>query len=150
MGRRDDRGGGRLVSERIFTPAEVDALLPRLSALVETMIDRHRVASALARELRADQERIQVAGGSRIDQAEWKARAERLDGLGIEVRAAVEAIGELGGVVKDLEMGLVDFPGRVPEVMGETTVNLCWKHGETAVRFWHGFDEGYASRKPLP
>ena len=150
MGRRDDCGGGRLVSERIFTPAEVDALLPRLSALVETMIDRHRVASALARELRADQERIQVAGGSRIDQAEWKARAERLDGLGIEVRAALEAIGELGGAVKDLEMGLVDFPGRVPDVMGETTVNLCWKHGETAVRFWHGFDEGYASRKPLP
>jgi hypothetical protein len=150
VGRRDDRGGGRLVSERIFTPAEVDALLPRLSALVETMIDRHRVASALARELRADQERIQVAGGSRIDQAEWKARAERLDGLGIEVRAALEAIGELGGAVKDLEMGLVDFPGRVPDVMGETTVNLCWKHGETAVRFWHGFDEGYASRKPLP
>jgi hypothetical protein len=62
----------------------------------------------------------------------------------------VESIGELGGVVKDLEMGLVDFPGRVPEAMGETTVNLCWKHGETAVRFWHGFDEGYASRKPLP
>ena len=150
MGRRDDCGGGRLVSERIFTPAEVDALLPRLSALVETMIDRHRVASALARELRADQERIQVSGGSRIDQAEWKARAERLDGLGIEVRAALEAIGELGGAVKDLEMGLVDFPGRVPDVMGETTVNLCWKHGETAVGFWHGFDEGYASRKPLP
>jgi hypothetical protein len=138
------------MSERLFTPAEVDALLPRLSVVVETMIDRHRVASALARELRAEQERIQVSGGSRIDQSEWKARAERLDGLGIEVRAAVEAIGALGGVVKDLEMGLVDFPGRVPEVMGETTVNLCWKHGETAVRFWHGFDEGYASRKPLP
>jgi hypothetical protein len=138
------------MSERLFTPAEVDALLPRLSALVETMIDRAHLASELARELRAEQERIQASGGSRIDQAEWKARAERLDGLGIEVRAAVEAIGELGGVVKDLEMGLVDFPGRVPEVMGETTVNLCWKAGETAVRFWHGFDEGYASRKPLP
>ena len=138
------------MSERLFTPAEVDALLPRLSALVETMIDRAHLASALARELRAEQERIQVSGGSRIDQSEWKARAERLDGLGIEVRGAVEAIRGLGGVVKDLEMGLVDFPGRVPEVMGETTVNLCWKHGETAVRFWHGFDEGYGSRKPLP
>ena len=136
--------------DRIFTPAEVDALLPRLSGIVDTMIDRHRQASALAREIRAAQERIQTAGGSRIDQSEWKARAERLDGLGIEVRAAVEAIGELGGTVKDLEMGLVDFPGRVPEVMGDAPVNLCWKHGETAVRFWHGFDEGYANRKPLP
>jgi hypothetical protein len=138
------------MSERLFTPAEVDALLPRLSPLVDTMIDRARQASALARELRAAQERIQAAGGSRIDQSEWKARAERLDGLGIEVRAAVEAIGQLGGAVKDFEMGLVDFPGRVPEMMGDAVVNLCWKHGETAVRFWHGFDEGYASRKPLP
>lgn len=138
------------MTERLFTPAEVDALLPRLSPLVETMIERARQASTLARELRAAQERIQAAGGSRIDQSEWKARAERLDGLGIEVRAAVEAIGELGGAVKDLEMGLVDFPGRVPERMGDTVVNLCWKHGEAAVGFWHRFDEGYAARKPLP
>jgi hypothetical protein len=138
------------MSERMFTPAEVDALLPRLTEIVEAMIDRHRQASALALDIRAAQERIQNAGGSRIDQSEWKARAERLDGLGIEVRAAVESIAEMGGSVKDLEIGLVDFPGRVPEVMGDTPVNLCWKHGETAVRFWHGFDEGYASRKPLP
>jgi hypothetical protein len=43
-------------------------------------------------------------------------------------------------------MGLVDFPGQV----GDETVNLCWKFGETAVRFWHGLHEGYAQRKPLP
>ncbi len=48
-------------------------------------------------------------------------------------------------------MGLVDFPGRVPsERADDEPVNLCWKYGETAVRFWHGFDEGYANRKPLP
>ena len=39
---------------------------------------------------------------------------------------------------------------RLPEVAGLQPVNLCWKHGEDAVRFWHGFDEGYAQRKPLP
>ena len=138
------------MTQRLFTPAEVNALVPRLADLTATMIDRHRQASALARELRAAQERVHAAGGSRIDQAEWKARAERLDGLGIEVRAVVETIAEMGGTVKDLETGLVDFPGRVPEVMGETTVNLCWKHGETSVGFWHGFDEGFANRKPLP
>ena len=53
---------------------------------------------------------------------------------------------ELGGAVKDLEMGLVDFPG----LIDDTPVNLCWKHGEDAVRFWHGLDEVYARRKPLP
>jgi hypothetical protein len=34
--------------------------------------------------------------------------------------------------------------------MGDQTVNLCWKYGEPSVRFWHGLDEGYAQRKPLP
>ena len=53
----------------------------------------------------------------------------------------------MGGVVKDLETGLVDFPGRGP---AGPVVNLCWKLGEAAVRFWHGMDEGFAQRKPLP
>ena len=132
--------------ERHFTPDEVDALLPRLTEIVERAMDHHRQATALQRHLQEEQVRIRESGGALIDQRDWKARAERLDGLTIEVREALQAISALGGVTKDLEMGLVDFPGLVD---GET-VNLCWKHGETAVRFWHGLDEGYAYRKPLP
>lgn len=139
-----------MTGQRFLTPEEVDALIPKLAELVETMMERHRQASELARQLREEQERIRAAGGALINQRDWKARAERLDGLAIEVRAAIEGISDLGGAVKDLEMGLVDFPGRVREIMGDEPVNLCWKHGETAVRFWHGFGEGYAQRKPLP
>lgn len=134
------------MSERLFTPEEVDALIPRLAEMVGRAMDHHQQALALQQHLHEEQERIRASGGSRIDQRDWKARAERLDGLAIEVRAALEEIAALGGTTKDLETGLVDFRGRVE---GET-VNLCWKHGETAVRFWHGFDEGYAQRKPLP
>ena len=113
-------------------------------------MDRHHQATELQRRLREEQGRIRVSGGGLIDRRDWKARAERLDGLGIEVRAVLEEIARLGGSIKDLEMGLVDFPGLVPQVAGSQPVNLCWKHGEDAVRFWHGFDEGYAQRKPLP
>jgi hypothetical protein len=133
------------VSERLFTPAEVDALLPRLSEIVEQAMERHRQATALHRHLREEQSRIGRSGGGLIDQRDWKARAERLDGLTIEVRQLLQDIANLGGVTKDLEMGLVDFPGQVDD----ETVNLCWKFGETAVRFWHGLHEGYAQRKPL-
>ena len=134
------------MSERLFSPEEVDALIPRLAEIVGRAMDRHQQALALQQHLHEEQERIRASGGGRIDQRDWKARAERLDGLAIEVRAALEEIAALGGATKDLEMGLVDFPGRV----GSETVNLCWKHGETAVRYWHGRDEGYAQRKPLP
>ena len=134
------------MSDRLFPPAEVNDLIPRLSELMERALDHHRQAAELQQHLHDEQARIHASGGGRIDQRDWKARAERLDGLTIEVREGLKEVQALGGVTKDLEMGLVDFPGLV----GDETVNLCWKYGETAVRFWHGLDEGYTQRKPLP
>jgi hypothetical protein len=134
------------VTERHFTPDEVDQLIPRLAEIVGRAREHHHQATRLQQRLQDEQARIRESGGGLVDQREWKARAERLDGLAIEVREALREIHALGGVTKDLEMGLVDFPGR----LGGETVNLCWKFGETAVRFWHGMQEGYAQRKPLP
>ena len=139
---------------RLFTADEVDRLIPRLTELMEAAIERHGQALALQERLREDRARVAASGGERLDARDWKARAERLDGLAIEVRQIAQEVSGLGGVIKDLEMGLVDFPGRGPgrgpaERDGEI-VNLCWKLGEDAVRFWHGLDEGYARRKPLP
>ena len=134
---------------RLFTPAEVDALIPRLVDLMSQAMERHRSAQDFAESLRAEREHIRAAGNDPAERREWKARAERLDGLTIEIRALLEEIQTMGGVVKDLGTGLVDFPGLVPE-RGDEPVNLCWKYGETAVRFWHGVDEGFAQRKPLP
>jgi hypothetical protein len=138
------------MTERLFTPAEVDALIPRLADLMGQAMERHRQAQDFAEALRAERERIRAAGGSAVDRREWKARAERLDGLTIEVRGLLDEVLALGGVVKDVEMGLVDFAGRVPGGASDEPVNLCWKYGEDSVGFWHGFDEGFAQRKPLP
>lgn len=137
------------MSRRLFTPDEVNRLIPRLTELLDTAMDRHRQALALQERLREDRARVAASGGERIDARDWKARAERLDGLAIEVRQVLEEIQGLGGVTKDLEMGLVDFPGRGPAESGEQVVNLCWRYGEAAVEFWHGMSEGYAQRKPL-
>ena len=134
------------MSERFFTVAEVNGLLPRLAELMERAMERHGRASALQHHLHDERARIQASGGGMINQRDWKARAELLDGLTIEIRGLLQEIMDLGGVTKDLEMGLVDFPGMVDD----EPANLCWKAGETEVRFWHGFDEGYGQRKPLP
>lgn len=135
---------------RLFTPEEVDRLIPRLTELMETAIERHGQALALQERLRDDRARVAASGGERRDAMDWKARAERLDGLGIEVRQILQDVQAMGGVVKDLETGLVDFPGHGPAGRGGPVVNLCWKLGEDAVRFWHGMDEGFAQRRPLP
>ena len=138
------------MSERLFTAAVINAMIPRLSDLVGEVMELHRRARALQEALGAERDRIRVSGGAMVDQHDWKARAERLDGFAIEVKQVLQQVLDLGGVTKDLEIGLVDFPGLVPQVAGSQPVNLCWKHGEDAVRFWHGFDEGYGQRKPLP
>jgi hypothetical protein len=137
------------MSERLFTAEEVNRLIPRLTELMETAMERHRQALELQERLREDRARVAASGGERLDARDWKARAERLDGLGIEVRQILQRILEMGGVTKDVEVGLVDFPGRAPGGAADEVVNLCWRFGEGAVEFWHGMHEGYAQRKPL-
>ena len=137
------------MSPRLFTVAEVNALIPKLNLLMREAMELHKRASALQEALTEERDRIRASGGAMVDQHDWKAKTERLDGYAIEVNQVLKEIQELGGVTKDIETGLVDFPGLV-QTAGPRPVNLCWRHGEDAVRFWHGFDEGFAQRKPLP
>ena len=134
------------MADRYFTPDEVEKLIPDLTRLMGTVRTAHEEAGEVRERLRAEQERITMSGGGMVDRDAWKADAERLERLTGQVQAALDAIFELGGVPKDLALGLVDFPHR----RGNEVVNLCWKYGEREIRYWHGLQEGYAARKPLP
>ena len=133
------------MTERYFTPAEVEALIPTLTALVERLRTAHAEVRTLRERLEAERHRLALAGGGMLDQARWRADREQLDASVKHAQAAVTEINALGGVPKGVEEGLVDFPhlrdGRV--------VNLCWRFGEERITHWHGLDEGYARRKPL-
>lgn len=61
------------------------------------------------------------------------------------LRDRVTEIRTLGCVIKDLEVGLVDWPA---QHQGRE-IWLCWKYGERDVGFWHGHDEGFAARQPV-
>jgi len=56
----------------------------------------------------------------------------------------IKKLEELGCILKDMSLGLVDFPA----VRLGTRVWLCWKMNEEKVEFWHNRDEGFAGRKP--
>ncbi|MBI1787746.1 MAG: DUF2203 domain-containing protein, partial [Acidobacteria bacterium] len=89
--------------------------------------------------------RVQLSGGMVVDRQAVLEHRRRRDESAEILRAAVESIHEFGCLVKDLDLGLIDFPtwyrGR--------EVYLCWKMGETGIQFWHGVDEGFAGRKPI-
>jgi hypothetical protein len=129
-------------TRRTFTVAEANAEIPRLALLVARLQD-------LARRL--DDERRAAAAESGVDpgtipmQAVLRARPparrvlEELDGVVGEIDA-------VGAQLKDLALGLVDFPG---EVHGRRVL-LCWQLGEPEVAFYHGEHDGFAGRRPLP
>jgi hypothetical protein len=133
------------MAERYFSPAEVEALIPVLTEILEGVMKAQAEAAALQDRINLERRRITLSGGAVIDRQKWEAERADLEALTRRVQDGLKRILGLGGVPKDLSLGLVDFPHRRA---GEV-VNLCWKFGEREVRFWHGLDEGYAARKPL-
>jgi hypothetical protein len=63
---------------------------------------------------------------------------ERLDRL-------VHLIQDTGAILKDLNLGLVDFPAW----RADHEVYLCWQYGEAELAFWHEIDAGYSGRQPI-
>lgn len=58
---------------------------------------------------------------------------------------SLEILENTGVVVKSIEQGLLDFPSK----RFDDEVWLCWKYGETEVKFWHDHDSGFMGRKPI-
>jgi hypothetical protein len=133
------------VAERYFSVAEVEALIPALTELMNHVMSANAEASQARVRLQAEQQRIALAGGGLLDQRAWRADRDRIERLTTEIQRALGEIVELGGAPKDLGLGLVDFL----HLRDGREVNLCWKYGEREIRHWHGLDEGYAGRKPL-
>jgi hypothetical protein len=133
------------VPPRYFTPDEANRALETVRPLTEELV-RHQRALVAAQARRAElAERIAGNGGG-IPPSELAEATEELEQEAAALARCIEGITALGGQVKDLEEGLVDFPAR----RGDEVVLLCWKLGEDEVGYWHGAEEGFAGRKPLP
>ena len=130
---------------RYFTPEEANEALAAVRPLAEELV-RHRQALTVAQARRAELAEQIAGNGGGIQPSELAAATEELEQEAAAVARCIEEIAVLGGQVKDLDEGLVDFPAR----RGGEDVLLCWKLGEDEVGHWHGADEGFARRRPLP
>jgi hypothetical protein len=88
-----------------------------------------------------------IAGnGGNVEPHELQDVQEQLDVAVAGIARCVARIHDEGALVKDLDEGLVDFPAQRE---GEEVL-LCWRLGEDEIRFWHGLEEGFSGRRPLP
>jgi hypothetical protein len=129
------------VRERSFTVEQADAYVPRLEALIARMQQ-----SAL--RLRTERDATATALGVEalvLPVERLLAERPHLRRVVEDLDSAIEAIEQLGVTLKDVELGLVDFPA----VLDGDPVYLCWQFGEDRVRFWHGRSEGFGGRRPL-
>jgi hypothetical protein len=121
----------------VFTPAEARRLLAQVRPAVAEMVQAYRRLQELAPMLEALADKTGGNGGSRL-------AAETVRWMQL-MQESLTTIRSEGILVKDLSLGLLDFPslrqGRV--------VFLCWMHGEDEIAFWHEEDAGLPGRQPI-
>ena len=133
------------MSERSFTFDEAQSLLPVLESLLRTAIDGKKLIEAVDAEFQELAHQVFLSGGLLVNIVQVARRKAEREKTIHRVKDALAEIDATGVQVKDLDIGLLDFPC---EVEGRTVL-LCWKLGETGITHWHGTDEGFAGRKPI-
>ena len=133
------------MSTRTFTLQEAQKLLPVLESLLRTAIDGKKTVESIDGEFQALAHKVFLRGGMSLDIVHLARRKAEREKVSQRVKDAMDEIDATGVQVKDLEIGLLDFPC---EVEGQTVL-LCWKLGEKAITHWHGVSEGFAGRKPI-
>jgi hypothetical protein len=130
---------------KTFSLQEAQTLLPVLQSLLRRAIDGKKLVEEIDGEFHDLANRVFVNGGMSLDVQKFARRKAEREKTVQSVKDAIEEIDAIGVQVKDLDIGLLDFPC---EVDGEVIL-LCWKLGETDITHWHGFEEGFAGRKPI-
>jgi hypothetical protein len=131
--------------ERTFTPDEANAALAELRPIVERMVvHRRNLTQAQIHQVELV---TRIAGnGGDMSPSDLREAAATIEREAAALAECAERVHAIGAQIKSLEDGLLDFPAR----RGDEDVFLCWQLGEDEIRYWHGIDEGFAGRKPLP
>jgi len=128
-----------------FTLSQAQSLIPEVERLLrDAFFHKHEYQKAHD-ELQQTNERIRASGGSRVNPGAMLSVRARRDTSASALKQLLEEIQETGAIVKDLDIGLIDFLS----VYQNREVCLCWKLGEDGITFWHGTEEGFAGRKPI-
>jgi len=131
--------------ERTFTLDEAQSLLPVLESLLRSAMKAKTILEEIDAEMQALHHRIFLNGGMFLEIVPLARRKAERAKAEQRAKDALAEIDSIGVQVKDLSIGLLDFPCMVE---GQVIL-LCWKLGEKSITHWHGVNEGFAGRKPI-
>jgi hypothetical protein len=130
---------------RFFTITQAERLLPKVEERIREALFIKAEYQRAEEELRATQRRIMLSGGAVVDQAHIANIKTTRDGAAEKLQEVCDDIQEFGCLVKDLDIGLLDFP----TLYRNEEVYLCWRLGEDRIRFWHQIEAGFRGRKAI-
>src|SRR5271167_403485 len=133
------------MADRTFTLDEASMLLPILESLLKQAINGKKLIEDVDAELQATAHRVFLNGGTMLNVVHLARRKAEREKAIRRVKDALAEIDATGVQVKDIEIGLLDFPCKVE---GEILL-LCWKLGEPTIAHWHSTNEGFTGRKPI-
>ena len=121
-----------------FTPQDVNKILPEIQKhFSQIILLRNKVISL--------QEDLQKMANEGSKFSNFIAKKQELNRDVSKLYKEIEGLEKRGIMIKSVDDGLLDFPS----LRFDEEVWLCWKYGESEIKFWHGRDEGFMGRKPL-
>ncbi len=121
-----------------FTTNEANDALP-------DVIKKYEYALAKQNEVKKLEQQLQMSISTTNSFEEYVTLKQQLNSAVTKFYESVEILESTGVVVKSIDQGLLDFPSK----RFDEEVWLCWKYGETEIKFWHEKDSGFMGRKPI-
>ena len=124
--------------DNYFTIKSANEMLP-------TIIKKFQKIKQEKNEVEKMEQKLQMSlsGTSNLD--DYVTLKQNLNASVTRFYSSIEELEKTGVVLKGLEEGLLDFPSK----KFDDEIWLCWKEGETEIKFWHEKDVGFNGRKPI-
>jgi len=130
---------------RFFTLQQAEKVLPDVDSAIRRAIALKAQYERLETERQSFSQRMTLNGGMQVDRGQVMEQKKSREEAAAALKLAFEKLQDFGCLIKDLDVGLIDFP----TLFHGEEVYLCWKLGETGIQFWHGVNEGFRGRKPI-
>ena len=123
----------------LFTVDKANTILPK----VKTKFDEILCCKNNVMDI---QEELQNLSDSNCGFEKFIKKKQELNHAVTSLYNIIQELEDMGIMIKSVDEGLLDFPS----IRYDEEIWLCWKFGESQVKFWHRKDEGFMGRKPIP
>ena len=121
-----------------FSISDANKILP-------SVIKKFNYSKILKNEIIKMEKQMSLDLTSKTSMKDYIILKQKLNTKVTEFYKSIEDLESIGVVLKGLEQGLLDFPAK----RFDEEIWLCWKEGETEIKFWHEKDSGFMGRKPI-